>query len=233
MLNQYLECRNGCNAGVLLPALAVKLDCPNYDQRDSQICDLIIIPHCADDVFDWSGGACPEFLPSGIDNTVTDNSKAKRVVGEGGIDVPEKAVENFPRNVQFISLRRYRLEFRVKNMSDGHIEMLRKLQCGWTGFTFYYLTVGGRLHGGQGGFLPAFVDADMPLGAERGDKEYGDIIIEWETDIFPPVCDVSISDADFEEPVSEPSTAEGWGDPSTGEVWGDPDTGEIFGYPIP
>ena len=185
-MQTFLSCPADCDTALNLPAINANQDCTNYDQLDSQVCDLVIVPDTtASDPFDWTDPSAPTLISGGIDNTVTDNSKAKRLVGEGGVPVPEKIVSEYPKKKNRITGRRYTLTFNVKDMGDESYAFLRALQCGWTGFKFYYANLGGHGFGPEGGIDVLSVDVDMPLSEARDDKELGTIILTWEADGDP------------------------------------------------
>lgn len=218
MINNFLTCLPDCNNNVQLPAIPVSQDCADYDQLNSQVSDVIIVPYTAPDAFTWSAGV-PTLVPANVDNSSAGNSLAKRLVGEGSVSVPEKGEEVLPRNVRMITRRLYTLSFRVKNLSSTMYEFLRLLQCGWKGFRIYYLTIGGVMFGQEGGIRVSFVDVDFPLGGGRNDLQYADLTIQFEALHDPYRSAVTITDADF-----EPEAAEG-----ASEVIGDPEGGEAIG----
>jgi len=185
-LQSFYSCPADCDTALNLPALAENQDCTSYDQKDSQLCDLVIVPTTASNPFDFTDPDNPTLVSGEIDNTNTDNTKTKRLVGEGGVAVPEKIVSEYPKNKSRITKRVYTVVFNVKNMSSTQYEFLRAIQCGWTGFTFYYANLGGRLFGPDGGIEPLSVDADLPLSETRDDKEVGTITVTFEAEGDPP-----------------------------------------------
>ncbi|MFZ7152193.1 MAG: hypothetical protein ACO1HP_00345, partial [Bacteroidota bacterium] len=166
--NRFLDC-GPCD--VEFPVIDNEQECAAYDQDDSQISDFIIVPLSAPDPFDWTG-ANPVYVAGTINNAVSSLEYAKRLVGEGGVPVPEKNVVSLARNRKFVARRVYTAPFRVKNMDAGQYDFLRSFQEGWLLFRFYLLTTGGKLVGPPGGIRPTFVDADLPLDSERGGKEF-------------------------------------------------------------
>ena len=220
----------GCPAcNFCFPPIANEQDCTNYRQRDSQVCEVIMVPLAADDPFTWDTGE-PVYTANAIDNTETLLRKAKRIVGEGGVSVSEKAIISLPRNRQITERRLFTLSLRIKNTGGNQFDFIRQFQCGWKLFRFYYLTTGGRMFGVQGGLKPLFVDADAPLEGGRGSKEYMDLIIQWEARQDPQRWDYTLNDGDITVVPAPIVPPEVMGDEDTGEVWGDETTGEVWGW---
>jgi len=184
MSNIFLDCPVDCDTDLLLVAIPEEQDCTSYDQQYSQVSDLVIQPTGATTPFaSWS--TTPTLVSGAIDNTVTDNSKCKWLVGEGGIATPTKEVSDYPKRKQKTTNRRYRLEHTIRNLTDAQYDFCRQLQCGWTGFTFWHADLGDYIYGSATGIVPALVDCDFPKGAGRDDKSFATIIIEWDADGDP------------------------------------------------
>lgn len=184
-LINFLTCPSDCDTDVLLPAISQDQDCTTYVPKDSQVCDLFIVPSGAPDPFDWTDPTAPEDAAT-IDNTEALNAAPKRLVGEGGVAVPEKQIIEYPKKKSRISDRDYTLTMRFRNLTDTMYAFLRQFQCGWTNFTFYYGTVGGRLFGKEEAGIPVLrVDVDFPLGEGRDDKEEAVLTITWNADGDP------------------------------------------------
>lgn len=225
-LEEWDECE-ACE--FCFPPIQNEQDCTTYPQRDSQVSDIILVPVTAPDPFEWSSGA-PVYVNNGIDNTEILMVKAKRIVGVGGVDAPQKAISTMPRNRQSPERRLYTLTHRVHNTSGAMFELIRKFQCNWRMFRFYILTAGGRMFGPAGGIKPLFTDAEMPLEGSRGAKEYFDLIIQWEGVADPVRWSFAIVDDEISVPPASIHPPEVIGDEDTGEVWGDEDTGEVWGW---
>lgn len=186
-LQNFLTCPADCDTDLELGAIPEEQDCTSYPQLDSQVSDLIIVPSAASDPLDWADPTAPTVVanPGGIDNTVVDNSASKRIVGEGEVPEPEEETMEYPKNKSKVVKRTYTLNHTIKQMDDDTYELLRQLQCGWTGFTFYYANLAGYGFGPEGGITPTSVKAVMPLSGARGDKQFGRITITWEADGDP------------------------------------------------
>lgn len=184
-LINFLTCPEDCDTDILLPAISQDQDCSTWVPKDSQVCDLFIVPSGAPDPFDWTTPATPADGAT-INNAEALNAAPKRLVGEGGIAVPEKRIIDYPKKKSRIADRDYTLQMRFRNLTDEMYAFLRKFQCGWTNFTFYYGTVGGRLFGKQAAGIPVQrVDVDFPLGEGRDDKEEAIVTIIWNADGDP------------------------------------------------
>lgn len=187
-INSFLSCPADCGSAFQFPALTADQDCSTFDRYYSQVAYLYVIPDGASDPLDWTDPDVPAAAsPSEIDNTNTDNTKVKFLVGEGEIAVPDKQVEELPLRKQAISGRDYLLNFTVKNMTSLNREFIRNLQCNPTNYKFYYGTVGGHIFGPAGGITPSFSDGDLPLNGGRDDREIGVALIRFQSsDGDPP-----------------------------------------------
>ncbi len=183
-MNTFLSCPATCDDELLLGAIPENQDCTSYDQEYSQISDLVIQPTGATTPFgNWA--TTPTLVSGAIDNTDELNAKCKWIVGEGGIAAPTKETTDYPKRKQKTTNRRFRLEYNIKNLSDAQYEFCRQLQCGNTGFTFWYADLGDYIYGDATGISPDYVDCDMPSGGGRDDKAFATIIIEWDADGNP------------------------------------------------
>lgn len=225
-LNYFLQCSQNCRPDFPTGPIDQNQDCINYPVLDSQVSDLILVPFCAEDPFDWSTGS-PVIQAGTIDNTDTTGTYSRRIVGKGGVPIPAKDVENLPRNRKVIHRRVYTLTLEVLNLSDDQYLFLKQLQCGWLGFTFYYLNLAGFTFGIQGGIKPLFMDVDFPLGVGKNEKQRAVITIEWEAEHDPARYLMTLTDDDFVPGGA--GAAEAVGLPDAEEVIGEPDDEEAVG----
>ncbi len=174
-----ITCPDDCTTDNLWPAIPVEQDCPSYEQGLSQVCDLIIVPEEAGDIWDdWPGDyPTPVFTLGSIDNTLTDNTKAKRIVGIGGVAEPEAVTLQYPKLQERIDEETYTLNFRVLNMSNAMNDLLDKLECGALNFTFWYIDLAGYVYGYEGGIIPFSLDVQRPHGGGNDDRLFADIIL--------------------------------------------------------
>lgn len=185
MLNlTAITCPDDCTDVNLLPAIVVEQDCTGYEQALSQVCDLYILPSLTGDIFtDWNnvGGISNAAQDDGvgIDNANTDNTKAKWLVGIGGVAEPTETITEYPKLQRKVTERLYTLTFRVLNLVQTQYDFLRQLQCGDTDFKFYYADLAGYVYGIEGGLAPLSVDVDFPHGGGNTDKNLADLIITW------------------------------------------------------
>jgi hypothetical protein len=184
-INSYLNCPTNCDTSVLLPAISQEQDCTSYPQKDSQVCDLVIQPDGADAPFAWTVPTAPTLVVNAIDNTEALNAKSKRIVGTGGVDAPDEQVQPYPKQQERVVKRIYTLVFNIHNVDLAHYNFGRALQCGDTGFVFWYANLAGNLYGGVNGIRPKSVKAEMPLGSGTEDKEIITVTIMWEADGDP------------------------------------------------
>ena len=184
-MNNFLTgCPADCDSDLLLTAIPVEQDCPNYERTLSQISDLVIQPDGATTPFSsWS--TTPANVSGAIDNTDETNAKCKWVVGKGGIAAPDKTNTPYPKLKTKTTKRRYRLEFQVFQLTADQYDFCRLLQCGWTSFTFWYADLGAWIYGSATGIAPVFCDCDFSKGNGDSDVNTATIIIEWEADGDP------------------------------------------------
>ena len=189
MLNlTAITCPDDCSDVNLLPAIVAEQDCTGYEQTLSQVCDLYILPSATDDIFaDWATtptNVTPD-TGVGIDNTNTDNTKSKWLVGIGELPASEKTTTEYPLAKSKTTDRLYTLTFRILNLSAAQYTFLRQLQCGTLGFTFWYGDLGSWLYGLSGGIVPDFVTVTFPKGEGNTDKNVGIIRLSWKADGDP------------------------------------------------
>lgn len=181
-MNTFLTCPADCDTALVLGAIDVNQDCTSYQQKYSQICDLIIQPDSANAPLDWTGAPTVTAVLNEVDNASALGTFSKHLVGEGGIPAPEKVADEYPKRKTKVNFRLYTLTFLVKNLSDAQYDFIRQLQCGSTDFKIWYANVGGHIYGGTTGIDVLSIDADLPLSEGRDDKESATITITWESD---------------------------------------------------
>lgn len=196
-INVFLDCPDNCDDDLLLPGIEQEQDCTNWLPHDSQVSDLFIFPVGSPLPSDWTDPLTWAGLINNLDET---NGAGKWVVGEGGIQTTEIIVLDQPKKREKVTGRTLLLSFEVQNLTPNMYTFLRALQCGWTNFTFYYRTVGGRLFGSaNGGISPAQVDVDLPLEDNRDEFETAVIGIQFETDATPDRTDSNLDDVLMQE----------------------------------
>lgn len=176
--NRFIGGISGCFSEVLLPALCedtVETVAP----KKSQIRALLILPDGAPFPDDWTLGADVEGI---VDNTVTDNTKGKWLIGKGELPAPEEISIRAGKGDRRLGGRIYRLRFEVNTALDTSYEFVRQFQKKYRAFSFWFATKGGRLIGGATGIRPRFVTAHFPYGGQAQDREKGILIIEWLAD---------------------------------------------------
>jgi hypothetical protein len=168
-MNKFTTCPD-CDEDLLLTAIDEDQNCTTYEIEDSEVSDIFIRPDGAPDIFaSWS--TTPTYVADSVDNTVTDNTASKWLVGIGNVAVANKTETPYPKGKMKVTVREYPLVMRISNLSDAMYNFLRKFQgCGWLGWKFYYVDKANKLYGIAGGLEPSFVDVDFPL-AEGGKKE--------------------------------------------------------------
>lgn len=155
------------------PAIATCQDGTTYVQRRSEVYGLLILPTGATPPGSWENIA--DWVNT-VDNTETDDSKAKYMVGIGSF-VPDNTVEVSLSGGRFVENRErtYRLNMAVLNIDDGHSALCRKWQMNSRRFTFWLITNGDRLVGGTNGIRPLRVNADFVLASGDNAREVWNI----------------------------------------------------------
>lgn len=180
--NNFLTvCPSGCDDVLNLPALDTVQDCTKVDLSYSQVQDIVFLPSGATGPTDWTSASDWATV---IDNTNADNTKAKVLTVEGGIDAPEKTEVDLPKRKKKTVGRLYTLQGTVKVLTDNKYTYLRALQCGDTSFTFWY-TNQDHLFGGQNGITPESVDVDFIYSADKDAYEEAIVTITYDADGDP------------------------------------------------
>lgn len=177
MYNRFL---NSCGM-VTLPELPTSFG-GGLSPLLSQVCGLLILPKGAPPPSSWVSADAVEAV---IDNTVTDNSAGKWLVGRGGIDKPEEVVLNLGRRSQQVATRLYTLTYEVNIRCDGVYNFLTTLQNNYRAFNFWMNTRGGRLFGGSGGIVPHRATGWAEYSEEADEVERGFIELQWYADSEP------------------------------------------------
>jgi hypothetical protein len=171
-------CPTDCDEINTLPAIPEEQACASYEQTLSQIGHLYLMPTGAANP--WANWGTTPTAPNGnIDNTEGANAKSKWLVGIGEIPAAEKTQTEYPLRKSKQTDRLYTLTFRVPNLSDALYNFLRKMQCGYLGFTFWYGDLGGWLYGLSAGLVPDFVTVTFPKGEGNADKNVAIIRLSW------------------------------------------------------
>lgn len=179
-----ISCPSGCDSSLQFAAIPTDQDCI-LPPKLSQVSDVYWQPTGAEAPFSYSGDTVT--APSGaIDNSATDNSKSKWLVGKGGVAEPEVSTYDGPKGKTAVTKRRYRLEFEVNVREKAMYDMVRYFQCNPTNFNCWYADRGDFLYGGENGITPVFSDGLLPKGNGDDDNQFGTIIIEYETDNGDP-----------------------------------------------
>lgn len=184
-INSFTTCPADCDDDNLLPAIPAIQDCPTYEQVRSQIHTLYIMPQVggvssADPFTNFA--TTPTATASAIDNTSVNNTKAKFLIGEGGVAEPGEVVLQYPLLQDRVTERDYQLTFSIKNLVQAQYDMLLQMQCGNVDLTFYYASGMGAtqwVYGKQGGIVPTKVSVSFPKGAGRDDRDIAIVKIDW------------------------------------------------------
>ena len=148
----------------------------------SQICGVVILPNGAKSPLDWTNKSDIE---STIDNTVNNNTRGKWLLGIGEIAEPQEIIAELGRTYIKYARRVYTLVHEVPICDQITYNFLLKLQTNWTGFNFWYYTVGCHFYGKSGGIRPAYVTVTFPKGRGEEDVEIGNVKITWYADGDP------------------------------------------------
>jgi hypothetical protein len=165
------------------PTLPVDQDCVSYEQKRSEIGELIIAPTGATVPVTW-------YTRSEWD-AVIDNAAAngvKSVVGMGSfLPTDETTVSLAGGRLEEQREFAQRLILKVPYMAINIVEVGQRLQRNNRSFTFWLYTVGGRVLGGEFGFRPLFTNAKFPFSSGKESREYMEITIDTEFLQFPQI----------------------------------------------
>lgn len=212
--NLFLTCPEDCDEDFLLPGLTTDQDCFDWVPKDSQVSDLFLFPNTAALPTDWTDLTTWAGL---ISNSDTNNQAGKWVVGEGGLEVARVTLLELPKKKEKVTEKEYLLFLEIDNLNPPMYAFLRKFQCGWTDFVFFFLTLGGRLFGKEGGIKPSAVDVDFPLEEDRDGYETAVIAITFISDGSPDRTDVDPGVLEEEYPWITPG-GDSWITPG-GDEW--------------
>lgn len=148
----------------------------------SEVQGLLILPIGAKSPVDWSN---MDDIEAVIDNSDTNNKRGKWLLGVGEVPAPRLVVAQLGKVAQKLARKVYELSFEVDITASSIYTFLLKLNANYTGFNFWYYTVGGYLFGKQTGIRPAFVTVDFPKGGEDEAVETGIVRITWYADGDP------------------------------------------------
>lgn len=176
MINDFLpaDCKQ-----VTLPAIAADQNV-QLPPKLSEICGILAIPLGAAPPTSWVSKAAIEAT---ADNTVTDNSMAKWIIGRGEIPQPEDVIVELGKRERRIATRAYAIEFEVNVRCDPELAFVHTFQRQYRSFRFWLATRGGRFLGGSRGIHPDFVTAWSPY--LRDDLERAFLRFEWYADGSP------------------------------------------------
>ena len=184
-INSFTACPADCATDNLLPAVLVIQDCADYEQVKSQVHTLYIMPQVggvasADPYTNFA--TTPTATANAIDNTNTTNTKAKFLVGEGGVAESTEVVLEYPMLTEKVVERDYQLVFNIKNLVQAQYDFLLQVQCGNIDLTFYYasgMEANQWVYGKQGGIVPRKVTVSFPKGAGKDDRDIAIIKLDW------------------------------------------------------
>jgi hypothetical protein len=187
-----LNC-GSCASPPTLPAIPAD-PCCETPPRYSQIGRIIIAPCNVPDPFELEDGAA--VLVAGvIDNTNTDGTKAKALVGKGEKPDHEATIYEGAFRRQSISSRAFTINFTFSVGTVALYQFARALQCNYTRMRFWFEDIGGWLYGpvaadgtlGQGGLVPTMVDVQLAAGGGRDDLKEAVLTIMFDGNADPDI----------------------------------------------
>ena len=119
--------------------------------RFSRISGLLILPNGVAGPTDWTTLSGMEAI---IDNTVSGNTTGKFFAGQGELPVGEAIEVEMGKNHEVNAGYEYNLTFESPVDSDGIRSMVTALQADRLKYTFWFVTDGGRINGGNTGISP-------------------------------------------------------------------------------
>lgn len=149
-----------------LPAFPEAQLCTSYDMKRAEICGLIIVDDGGvgtTDPGDWESMTEWEAI---IDNTGTDATAPRYIVGRGTFTQLEKDVASLVEGRLLLNRERtHRTALSVLNMAAGHVAFAKRLQTNKANFRYWIHTVENRVIGGPNGMAPSYTDAEFPFGS--------------------------------------------------------------------
>lgn len=196
MINEFLNGLNtDCSTTITLPALATDPWCEPVPGL-SQIWGVVIAPCVSDDAFEIVSPATTPTLTSGvIDNDAVDNTKARLLLGVGGVAEHETAVYEGAMLRDFIVERTYTLTFEIPLGEAKTYDFLRNMQRNFLDFRFWYVDLANLLYGTvlvstnatqYGGIRPKMVNVQFPKSNARDGRNTATLSIMWSADVEPP-----------------------------------------------
>lgn len=196
MINEFLNgLGTDCSTTITLPALATDPWCEPVPGL-SQIWGVVIAPCASDDAFEIVSPATTPTLTSGvIDNDAVDNSKARLLLGVGGVADHETAVYEGSMLRDFIVDRTYTLTFEIPLGEAKTYDFLRTMQRNFLDFRFWYVDLANLLYGtvlvstnttAYGGIRPKMVNVQFPKSNARDGRNTATLSIMWSADVEPP-----------------------------------------------
>lgn len=184
IVSSFTTCPADCDSDNLLPAITEIQDCTNYDQDRSQVHTLYIMPQVggtpsADPFTNFA--TTPTATASAVDNTNADNTKARLIVGEGGVTSTEVRDE-YPMNKSRVVQREYTLDMDFKMLNQAMYAFWQQVQCGNVDLTFYYasgMAANQWVYGKQGGIPPKEMSVTFVKGKGRDDRDFVNLKCIW------------------------------------------------------
>ncbi|MEL6802402.1 MAG: hypothetical protein AAFO91_01295 [Bacteroidota bacterium] len=186
----------------------------------SQVAEVFLVPFGLDPPSDWTDYDSWVAL---IDNEAENGYR--RLVGMGGVDEPDVYKTTLPRlRGQRASKRGYTLSLDTIHVNQGVYDTVKFFQNGAIDFRFWYVTVDGRIYGGEIGILPIFIDAVSPLEQDRSGVETATFTFNWTADVETDRTAAAVAPmiADNEE------SPRVWGE-SENAIWGE-DENSIWSF---
>lgn len=170
ILNKFYACPENCGEEITLTPIAADPTCIDYDQLLAEIQDFVLwmdddgSGNPVANPIDWANAS---LVAGAIDNTATDNSKARwyRVIGE--LPDPEQTERVYPGGFIKVTKNANTLTMEIYDMSDEMYNHLLALQCGTIKYSFYFADIAGSMYGGPDGIRPKKSTITFPKG--KGD----------------------------------------------------------------
>lgn len=195
MINEFLNgLGTDCSTTITLPALATDPWCEPVPGL-SQIWGVVIAPCASDDAFEIVGSAAPTLTSGIIDNDAVDNTKARLLLGVGGVAEHETSVYEGSMLRDFIVDRTYTLTFEIPLGEAKTYDFLRTMQRNFLDFRFWYVDLANLLYGAvlsstnttaYGGIRPKMVNVQFPKSNARDGRNTATLTIMWSADVEPP-----------------------------------------------
>lgn len=186
--------------GVAFPAIPSTDNCIQSIYL-SQVSAIIMLPYGATGPENWTDYNSFSAI---IDNADTTGTKGKIIFCKGEMGLPTDITATLGRKSSVYIKKRFELRADIPIISDAMNNFVQSIGGRKTGFNFWFVTLGGRLLGGNKGIRPEYVKSDVIYPGGDADVEIGKILLTWYGDNIGAVVNMAgLLDGTAPEPPAE------------------------------